>query len=62
VDAVENVSEMAATGSPPSVVSEAIWVAVTDSTSRLRNTAGADAAAYMAARSAQGDATFIDGV
>ena len=54
--------EMAATASPPSVVSEAIWAAVTDGTSRLRYTAGADAAAYMAARSAQDDATFIGGV
>jgi NAD(P)-dependent dehydrogenase (short-subunit alcohol dehydrogenase family) len=54
--------EMAATASPPSVVSEAIWAAVTDDTPRLRYTAGADAAAYMAARSAQDDATFIDGV
>jgi NAD(P)-dependent dehydrogenase (short-subunit alcohol dehydrogenase family) len=54
--------EMAATASPPSVVSETIWAAVTDATSRLRYTAGADAAAYMAARSAQDDATFISGV
>jgi NAD(P)-dependent dehydrogenase (short-subunit alcohol dehydrogenase family) len=54
--------EMAATASPPSVVSEAIWAAVTDGTARLRYTAGADAAAYMAARSAQDDATFIGGV
>lgn len=54
--------EMAATASPPSVVSEAIWAAVTDATPRLRYTAGADAAAYMAARSAQDDATFISGV
>ena len=54
--------EMAATASPPSVVSEAIWAAVTDGTPRLRYTAGADAAAYMAARSAQDDATFIGGV
>lgn len=54
--------EMAATASPPSVVSEAIWAAVTDSTPRLRYTAGADAAVYMAARSAQDDTTFINGV
>ena len=54
--------EMAANASPPSVVSEAIWAAVTDATPRLRDTAGADAAAYMAARSAQDDATFISGV
>lgn len=54
--------EMAAAASPPSVVSEAIWTAVTDGTSRLRYTAGADAAAFMAARSAQDDATFIGGV
>jgi NAD(P)-dependent dehydrogenase (short-subunit alcohol dehydrogenase family) len=54
--------EMAATASPPSVVSEAIWAAVTDGTPCLRYTAGADAAAYMAARSAQDDATFIGGV
>jgi NADP-dependent 3-hydroxy acid dehydrogenase YdfG len=60
--AVLGSSEMAATASPPSVVCEAIWAAVTDGTSRLRYTAGADAAAYMAARSAQDDATFIGGV
>ena len=54
--------EMAAAASPPSVVSEAIWTAVTDGTSRLRYTVGADAAAFMAARSAQDDATFISGV
>ncbi|MEY3307400.1 MAG: hypothetical protein RLZZ413_1438 [Pseudomonadota bacterium] len=54
--------EMAAAASQPSVVSEAIWTAVTDGTSRLRYTAGADAAAFMAARSAQDDATFIGGV
>ena len=54
--------EMAAIASPPSVVSEAIWAAVTDGTGRLRYTAGADAAAYMEARSAQDDATFISGV
>jgi NAD(P)-dependent dehydrogenase (short-subunit alcohol dehydrogenase family) len=54
--------ELAATASPPSVVSETIWVAATDGTSNLRYTAGPDAAAYMAARSAQDDATFISGV
>lgn len=54
--------EMAATASLPSVVSEAIWAAVTDGTSRLRYTAGADAAAFMAARSAQDDVSFIGGV
>ena len=54
--------ELAATASPPSVVSETIWAAATDGTSSLRYTAGADAAAYMAARSAQDDATFISGV
>ena len=54
--------QMAATASPPSVVSEAIWAAVTDGTSRLRYTAGADAAAYMSARAAQDDATFIGGI
>lgn len=54
--------EMAATASAPRVVSEAIWEAVTDGTPRLRYTAGADAAAFMAARSLQDDATFIGGV
>jgi NAD(P)-dependent dehydrogenase (short-subunit alcohol dehydrogenase family) len=54
--------ELATTASPPSVVSETIWAAATDGTSSLRYTAGADAAAYMAARSAQDDATFISGV
>lgn len=41
---------------------KAIWAAVTDGTTRLRYTAGANAAAYMAARSAQDDATFIGSV
>ena len=54
--------EMAATASAPRVVSEVIWEAVTDGTPRLRYTAGADAAAFMAARSLQDDATFIGGV
>jgi short-subunit dehydrogenase len=54
--------ELAATASPPSVVSETIWAAATDGTSSLRYTAGEDAAAYMAARSTQDDATFISGV
>jgi hypothetical protein len=53
---------MAATASAPRVVSEVIWEAVTDGTPRLRYTAGADAAAFMAARSLQDDATFIGGV
>jgi NADP-dependent 3-hydroxy acid dehydrogenase YdfG len=60
--AVLGSAEMAAAASPPSVVSEAIWAAVTDGTSRLRYTAGADAAALMAARSMQDDATFIGGI
>jgi NADP-dependent 3-hydroxy acid dehydrogenase YdfG len=60
--AVLGSAEMAATASPPSVVSEAIWAAVTDGTPRLRYTAGADAAALMAARSLQDDATFIGGI
>ncbi len=54
--------EMAATASAPSVVSEVIWTAATDGTPQLRYTAGADAAAFMAARSAQDDATFIGGI
>jgi NAD(P)-dependent dehydrogenase (short-subunit alcohol dehydrogenase family) len=54
--------EMAATASAPSVVSEVIWSAATDGTPQLRYTAGADAAAFMAARSAQDDATFIGGI
>lgn len=51
-----------ASASPPSVVREEIWAATTDATPRLRYTAGADAAAYMAARSAQDDATFRGGI
>lgn len=54
--------EMAAAASPPVVVSEAIWAAATDGTARLRYTAGPDAAAFMAARSAQDDTIFIGGV
>lgn len=54
--------DLATTASPPVVASEAIWAAATDGTAQLRYTAGADAAAYMAARSTQDDATFIQGV
>lgn len=53
---------MAATASPPSVVSEVIWTAVTDGTPRLRYTAGADAEALVAARTASDDDTFLAGI
>lgn len=54
--------EMAATASPPSVVCDAIWAAVTDGTKKLRYTAGPDAAMLMSARSAQSDEDFIGGI
>jgi NADP-dependent 3-hydroxy acid dehydrogenase YdfG len=48
--------------SPPSVVADVIWNAVTDGTSTLRYTAGEDAAELMASRKALDDETFIGGV
>lgn len=53
---------MAASASPPSVVSDVIWTAVTDGTPRLRYTAGADAAALVAARAASDDGAFLAGI
>lgn len=54
--------DLAATVSPPSVVSEVIWSAATDETPRLRYTAGTDAATLLAARLSQDDATFLAGI
>ena len=54
--------EMAASASPPSVVSQVIWTAATDGTPRLRYTAGADAAAHVAARAASDDDAFLAGI
>ncbi len=48
-----------AQSSPPSVVAEVIWTAVTDGTSTLRYTAGDDAQEFMANRKALDDETFI---
>ncbi|MEM8963258.1 MAG: SDR family oxidoreductase [Acidobacteriota bacterium] len=48
--------------SPPSVVAEVIWNAVTDGTSTLRYTAGDDAKEYMANRKALDDEAFIGGL
>ena len=48
--------------SPPSVVAEVIWNAVTDGTNTLRYTAGDDAKELMANRKSLDDATFIGGL
>ncbi len=48
--------------SPPSVVAEVIWSAVTDGSNTLRYTAGEDAKEYMANRKALDDETFIGGL
>lgn len=48
--------------SPPSVVADVIWTAVTDGTNTLRYTAGDDAKELMANRKALEDETFIGGV
>lgn len=54
--------EMASRASPPSVVAEVIWGAVTDGTDTLRYRAGADAVEYLDNRKALDDATFIGGM
>jgi hypothetical protein len=54
--------EMASNPSPPSLVAEVIWTAVTDGTSKLRYEAGADAVELIANRKALDDATFIGGL
>jgi NAD(P)-dependent dehydrogenase (short-subunit alcohol dehydrogenase family) len=48
--------------SPPSVVADVIYRAVTDGTDTLRYPAGEDAVALLAARSQQDDAAFIAGL
>ena len=48
-----------APASPPSLVAETIWEAVTDGTDKLRYPSGPDAHDYMTARSEQDDATFL---
>lgn len=48
--------------SPPVVVAEAIWVAVTDGTNTLRYTAGDDAHETMANRRSLDDETFLGGI
>jgi len=54
--------EVMKTASPPSVVAEVIYTAATDGTSQLRYTAGDDAVAFMASRTAADDATFMQGI
>jgi NADP-dependent 3-hydroxy acid dehydrogenase YdfG len=53
---------LAANASPPSVVAEVIWTAVTDGTATLRYTAGEDARDLIANRKALDDEAFIGGV
>ena len=48
--------------SPPKVVAEIIWQAVTDGTNTLRYRAGADAEMLLTNRKIVDDATFIDGI
>ncbi|MCY4308198.1 MAG: SDR family oxidoreductase [Rhodobacteraceae bacterium] len=48
--------------SPPELVAEVIWTAVTDGTNQLRYHAGADAEMLLANRKAADDATFIGGL
>ena len=56
------IAKAAANPSPPEVVAEAIWNAVTDGTGKLRYPAGADAVELLANRKALDDETFIGGV
>jgi NAD(P)-dependent dehydrogenase (short-subunit alcohol dehydrogenase family) len=49
-------------GSPPELVAEVIYTAVTDGTDRLRYEAGADAVRLLASRRAADDATFLAGM
>ncbi len=48
--------------SPPELVAEVIWNAVTDGTDQLRYRAGADAEMLLTNRKAADDATFIGGI
>ncbi|MBE9029845.1 SDR family oxidoreductase [filamentous cyanobacterium LEGE 11480] len=48
--------------SPPSVVAEVIWTAITDGTKTLRYTAGEDARMLTTNRKAADDETFIGGI
>ena len=48
--------------SPPSLIAEVIWTAVTDGTDQLRYEAGPDAVQLISQRKAQDDATFIGGI
>ena len=54
--------EMTSRASPPSVVADVIWEAVTDGTDTLRYRAGADAVELLDNRKALDDATFIGGL
>jgi NAD(P)-dependent dehydrogenase (short-subunit alcohol dehydrogenase family) len=57
---LQQMSEGAA--SPPRVVAEVVYEAVTDGTDTLRYPAGDDAVQILAARAAQDDATFMGGI
>ena len=54
--------DTAVNASPPSVVAEVIWTAVTDGTDTLRYRAGADAVELLDNRKALDDAVFIGGL
>ena len=54
--------DAAANASPPSLVAEVIWTAVTDGTDTLRYRAGADAEELLTNRKNLDDATFIGGL
>ena len=53
---------MAQMASPPELVADAIFTAVTDGTNQLRYEVGADAVQLLAARRAADDATFLGGI
>lgn len=58
----EVIGPMAAQGAESPAAAEVIYTAATDGTDQLRYTAGEDAKALLAQRSAQDDATFLAGM
>ena len=48
--------------SPPSLVAEVIYTAVTDDSAQLRYPVGADALALLEQRNAAGDEAFVAGI
>ena len=58
---MEMMGPMMENGAEPEVVAEVIYTAATDGSDQLRYTAGEDAKAMMAQRSAESDAVFLKG-